>query len=173
MRPEKQFLVNEVDRHLAKSSYLYIVNYTRLTVADTAELRAALAAQGAEFHVVKSSILSVAAAARNYPDLKPYLGGQVAIVTGGKNPPAVAKALNAYFKAKEKVEVKGGVLGKHALSAADVKALADMPPVEVLKAQLLGLLNTPAQRMVTVLQAVPAGLLNVLKAHSEKEGAPA
>lgn len=173
MRAEKKYLVEEVDRHLAKSNYVYLVNYTRLTVAETADLRASLAKDGAEFHVVKSSILSVAAQGRAYPDLTPFVGGQIAIVVGGNNPAGVAKALGEFFKAKEKVEVRGGVFEGRALTPADVKALADLPPVEVLKAQLLGLLNTPAQRLVTVLQAVPQSILNVLKAHSEKDGAAA
>jgi len=170
MRVEKKYLVEEVDRHLAKSTYVYLVNYTRLSVADTADLRAQLAKEGAEFHVVKSSILAVAAAQRDIPDLKPFFGGQIAVVVGGKNPPGVAKVLRNYFKAKEKVEVKGGVLDGRLLTPAEVAVLADLPPAEVLKAQLLGLLNTPAQRLVTVLQAVPQSILNVLKAHSEKGG---
>lgn len=170
MRAEKQFLVEEVDRHLAKSAYLYLVNYTRLTVADAAQLRGSLAKEGAEFHVVKTSILEVAAKQREYPDLKPFLGGQIAVVVGGNNPAGVAKILGDFFKATEKVEVRGGVLDGQALEAADIKVLASLPPAEVLKAQLLGLLNTPAQRLVTVLQAVPQSILNVLKAHSEKGG---
>lgn len=168
MRTEKKYLVEEVDRHLAKSSYVYLVNYTRLTVSDTADLRALLSKDGAEFHVVKSSILLVAAQQRELPDLAPFFGGQIAIIVGGKNPAGVAKTIGEYFKAKEKVEVKGGVLDGVALTPDEVKTLAALPPIEVLKAQLLGLLNTPAQGLVTVLNAVPQSILNVLQAHSDK-----
>jgi large subunit ribosomal protein L10 len=69
MRPEKQYLVEEVNQHLNKSDYVYIANYQRITVDEIAELRASLAEFNAEFHVVKNSIFGVAAAATDLPDL--------------------------------------------------------------------------------------------------------
>ena len=95
--------------------------------------------------------------------------GPTAIVVGGNNAPGVAKALEKFFDDKKKVELKGGVLEKGALSPADISALAKLPPADVLKAQLLSLLNTPATQMVRIVQAVPQGLLNVLQAKVDKE----
>jgi len=171
MRPEKKFLVDEVSKHLGKSDYVFLADYRKVTVADAAELRATLGAHKAEYHVVKNSILNVAARERKLPDFEStWLTGQTAIVVGGRNPSEVAKILTKYFKDKDKLVVKGGVLGKNRLSAADVVALSTLPSVEVLRAQLLGLLSTPATSLVRVLQGVPQGFLNVLHAKSQSAG---
>jgi len=167
MRPEKKYLVDEVSGHLGKSDYVFLTDYRKVTVADTADLRASLKAQQAEYHVVKNSILNVAARERKLPDLdSSWLTGQTAIIVGGRNPSEVAKILTKYFKDKEKLALKGGVLGKNRLSAADVTELSKLPSIDALRAQLLGLLSNPATSFVRVLQGVPQSLLNVLQAKS-------
>ncbi len=171
MRPEKKYLVEEVSRHLSKSDYLFLADYRRITVAEVSELRRSLSEEAAEFHVVKNSILNVAAREKELPDLREHLQGPVAIVVGGENPSAVAKVLKKFFKEKEKVQIKGGVWGDRMLTAEEIDRLAELPPFDVLRAQLLGLLNTPAQQTVTVLSAAPVALLNVLKAKSGKTAA--
>ncbi|OHE71094.1 MAG: 50S ribosomal protein L10 [Verrucomicrobia bacterium GWC2_42_7] len=168
MRPEKNYLVKEVSEHLEKSDYLFLANFDKVTVLNTAELRAALAKECAEYHVVKNSILNVAAKEKDLPDLTVFLNGSTAIVVGGKNPSGVAKILVDFAKSKDRLAVKGGAIGKNRLGANDVETLAKLPCLEVLRAQFLGLLNQPAQQFLYVLQGVPQGLLNVLKAHSEK-----
>ena len=167
MRAEKKYLVEEVDRHLGKSDYLFLADYQRITVPETAELRSSLAAHDAEFHVVKNSVLNVAAKARNLPDLSEWLSGQVAVVSGGSNPSEVAKALKKFTKKTDKGEVKGGILSGEKLEAAQVSELATLPSLDELRAKLLSLFNTPAQQFVTVLEAVPKSMLNVLNAKSE------
>ena len=116
MRPEKKYLVEEVNTHLDKSDYVYLTNYERITVDEIADLRAKLEPFGAEFHVVKNSIFDVAAAAKELPDLSEHLKGQTAIVVGGADPSGVAKALSEFFKKKEKVDLKGGILDERELS---------------------------------------------------------
>jgi large subunit ribosomal protein L10 len=168
MRPEKKFLVDEVAGYLGKSDYVFLADYRKVTVADVAELRASLKSQQAEFHVVKNSILNVAARERKLPELESaWLTGQTAIVVGGRNPSEVAKILTKFFKDKEKIIMKGGVLGQSRLSSADVKALSTLPDIGTLRAKLLGLLSTPGTSFVRVLQCVPQGLLNVLHAKSQ------
>lgn len=165
MREEKKYLVEEASRHLEKSNYVYLVNYDRVTVIDVAELRKSLAGVGAEFHVVKNSILKHAAERRSLPTFDEALAGQTAIVVGGKNPAEVAKILVKFHKDKdEKCPIKIGVLDEKVLNVAEVTELSKLPSLEVLRAQFLGLLNTPAQQAVRVLQAIPEGLLNVLQA---------
>ena len=168
MRTEKKYLVDEVVTHLSKSDYVFLTNFERITVEETEELRGKLSDQGAEFHVVKNSILNVAAKDRDMPDLADWLAGPTAIVVGGNDPSGVAQALRSFCQSKEKNEVKVGVLGDQTLTEGDVKILADLPSIEVLKGQLLGLLNTPATQMVSVLNAVPTSVVNVLKAHADK-----
>lgn len=164
MRTEKKYLIESVGAQLDKSNYVYLTNYNRITVAETADLRSRLEKEGAEFHVVKNSIFNIAAKERNYPDLSEHLEGPVAIVVGGENPSGVAKVLQGYFKEKEKVELKGGVLEDRILTRDEIETLAKLPGMEVLRAQLLGLLNQPASMMVQVLAAVPRSMVQVLQA---------
>ena len=170
MQPEKKYLVDEVGAYLDKSDYVFLADFQRITVAETEELRRTLSQLGAEFHVVKNRILKIAASDRELELEESLLTGPTGIVVGGENPPAVAKALEKFFKDKKKLEIKGGVLDKAGLTVEDVSSLAKLPPEEVLKAQLLGLLNQPASQTVRIIQAVPQGLLNVLHAKSEQEG---
>ncbi len=170
MRPEKQFLVDEVNTHLEKSDYVFVADYQRATVPDIADLRSQLAKEEAEFHVVKNNILKVAAKGRGFPEIDSHLTGQNAIVIGGNNPSGVAKVLIKFFDKAEKIDVKVGVLGEQKLEKDDLKALSKLPSLESLRAQLLGLLAQPAQQMVFVLNAVPQNVLNVLQAKVDAEG---
>lgn len=169
MRPEKQFLVDEINTHLEKSDYLFLANYKRATVFDIAELRSQLEKEKAEFHVIKNNLLKVAAKGFGYPELDEHLTGQNAIVIGGDNPSGVAKVLTKFFEKENKIEVKIGVLSNRKLEKSEVQTLAMLPPLESLRAQLLGLLNQPAQRMVFIINAVPQSVLNVLQAKVDAE----
>ena len=126
MRAEKQFLVDEVSNHLGKSDYVFLTNYERITVEETNELRDELSKRGAEFHVVKNSILDVAAKGRELPELEEWLAGPTAIVVGGDDPSGVAKALRNFCKGKEKNDIKVGVLDNKTLQEGDIKILADL-----------------------------------------------
>ena len=169
MRVAKKYIVEEISRHLDKSDYVFLTDFTRLTVAETAELRASLSKHEAEFHVIKNRIFRIAAEERNLPDLSEFLTGQTALVVGGPNPSEVAKVLTKFFKDKEKVEVKVGILADRAVSKEEVSELANLPSLDVLRAQLLSLFNTPATQMVRVIVAAPQSLLNVLQAKIDSE----
>ncbi len=171
MRPAKQFLVEEVEGHLRKSDYVYLANFDRITVADVGALRDKLAAEQAEFHVVKNSILRVAAKRLEFPELEQWLTGPTAIVVGGKNPAGVAKVIRSFFETANKGEVKVGIVERRAYGPDDVKTLSELPSLDVLRAQLLGLLTTPARSLLFVLNGVPTGLLNVLQAKSRQDAA--
>ncbi len=170
MRPEKEFLVTELESHLEKSDFVYLTGFNRLTVDETAQLRALLAEREAEFHVIKNSILNVAAKRREMPDLGDFLSGQTAIVVGGTDAPGVAKILLKFAKDKEKVEVKSGVLENRLLTADEVEALSKLPGLETLRAQLLSLMNTPATQTVRIFNAAAQNFLNVLQAKVREEG---
>lgn len=164
MRAEKQFLISEVETHLKKSDYVILANFTKVTVADTAELRKRLAAEKAEFHVVKNSSLRVAAKALGLPDIDASLTGPTAVVVGGSNSAGVAKVLKKFFEEKQKLEIKVGVMDKKIVSAADLARIADLPSFEALRAQFLGLLTSNAAAFVRVLDA---------KVKKEQPAAPA
>ena len=165
MRAEKQYLIAEVETHLKKSDYVILANFTKVTVADVADLRGKLAAEKAEFHVVKNSSLRVAAKGLALPDLEPWLRGQTAVIVGGQNPTGVAKILRDYFKETQKVAIKGGVFEKNAVDAALIGKLADVPPMKVLQSQFLGLLKIKPQQLVALIKAYAD--------KQEKAGAPA
>ena len=153
MRAEKQFLVDEVAAQLASSNYLLIANFTGVTVEDATKVRTQLREHGAEYHVVKNSILGIAAKQANLPDFSQHLSGHTALVTGGKNPTGVAKVLVTFFKDFSKLEVKAGVLDSKILTKAEVEALSKLPSLDGIRAQLLSLLSTPASSFVRLLDA--------------------
>ena len=103
MRAEKKYLIDEVTTHLKKSEYVIVANYDKMSVEDVAKLRAKLAPEKAEFHVVKNSSFRVAAKAFGLPEVDKSLSGQTAVVVGGKNPAGVAKILKQYIKDKQKL----------------------------------------------------------------------
>jgi large subunit ribosomal protein L10 len=127
MRAEKQYLIDEVSGHLKKSDYVILTNFTKLTVADAAELRKRLAPEKAEFHVVKNSSFRVAAKALGLPDLEKSLSGQTAVVVGGKNPAGVAKILKKFIEEKQKLEVKVGVLDKKLMTPPSSRSSPTCP----------------------------------------------
>ena len=153
MRAEKQYLISEVDTHLKKSDYVILANFSKVTVADTAELRKRLSAEKAEFHVVKNSSLRVAAKALGLPEFESALTGPTAVVVGGKNSAGVAKILKKFFDEKQKLEIKVGVLERKIISAGDLKKIADLPSFEALRSQFLGLLTSNAGAFVRLLDA--------------------
>lgn len=164
MRAEKQYLIAEVESHLRKSDYVILANFSKVTVADTAELRKRLAAEKAEFHVVKNSSLRVAAKALGLPDIDASLSGPTAVVVGGKNSAGVAKVLKKFFEEKQKLEIKLGVLDRKLVSREDLLKIADLPSFDALRAQFLGLLTSNAASFVRVLDA---------KVKKEQPAAPA
>jgi large subunit ribosomal protein L10 len=165
MRDEKKYIIAEVEGHLKKSDYVYLANYTKVTVEDVANLRKKLAAEGAEFHVVKNSSFRVAAKALGLPEVDQWLGGQTGIVVGGTNPTGVAKILKSYFKDTQKVPVKGGIFEKKAVDSATIEKLAEVPAMPVLRSQFLGLLKVKPQQL--------AALIKAYADKKEKDGAAA
>ncbi|MEI6597964.1 MAG: 50S ribosomal protein L10 [bacterium] len=153
MRAEKQFLVDEVAAQLASSNYLLIANFTGVTVQDATAVRNQLHVHGAEYHVVKNSILDIAAKQAKLPDISKHLVGHTALVTGGKNPTGVAKVLVTFFKDFSKLEVKAGVLDSKILSKDEIVMLSKLPSLDGIRAQLLSLLSTPASSFVRLLDA--------------------
>ncbi len=168
MRPEKKYLVEEINTHLDKSDYMFLADYKGATVTDIAELRSELVKEEAEFHVVKNNILKVVAKDRGYPEIDEYLLGQNALVIGGNNPSGVAKVLTEFFGKKKMVDVKVGILANQRLEKDEIVTLSKLPGLDALRAQLLGLLSQPAQSMVFVLAGVPKAMLNVLQAKADK-----
>jgi len=173
MRPEKATIVEDLSAKLNKSPFLIVTEYTGMNVLQFSELRSRLAGAGAQCRVVKNTFLRKAAAEVGFPDLADNLAGQTAIVTGESDVCAAAKILKGFAAEFQRPSVKVGVLDKAIISKDQIKALADLPPKEVLQAQLLGVLKSPLQKLVTLLNEPGASLARLLKARVEKESTPA
>jgi large subunit ribosomal protein L10 len=172
MREEKKILVSEVLQHMGKSDYLYVVNFDRLTVADVATLRRGLAGEKAEYHVVKNSVLKLSVEEAQLPPLeKKAMVGSTAIISGGENAPAIAKALAEFINNpdnEKKITIKGGFLAGKSLSPADILTLSVLPSLDVLRAQFLSLMQVSMRQLLTVFNAPAQGFVRLLVAYQEK-----
>jgi large subunit ribosomal protein L10 len=173
MRPEKTNIVADLSEKLKHSPFLLVTDYQRMKVADFSELRNRLAPTGAEVHVVKNNFLRRAMADSGFPDVSDHLVGQTAVVTGENDVAPIAKIFKTFAAEFKIAALKIGFAGRGVLSARELETLADLPPREILRAQLLGLLLSPATRFVRVLNEPGAALARLLKAKAEKEGTPA
>jgi len=132
-----------------------------------------LAAAGAEVHVVKNSFLKRAMADSGLSAANGELTGQTAVVTGAKDVAPVAKVLKTFAGQFKKAMLKLGFIDRAQVATKEIEQLADLPPREVLQAQLLGLLLSPATKLVRLFNEPAASLARLLKAKGEKEGSPA
>ena len=170
-RSEKVAVVKEVQAKLANSDAAILTEYRGLTVAQLAELRTSLRAQGGEYKVYKNTLVRFAVRELNIADIEETLTGPTAIAFVKGDAAAVAKSLRDFAKANPNLVVKGGVLGDKALSAAGAAALAELPSREVLLAQIAGLLAAPLSQFAGLLQALPRNFAYGLKALAEQGGA--
>jgi large subunit ribosomal protein L10 len=168
MRAEKKFLTSEYVARLNASPFFIVVGYTGLKVAHLSELRKRLAQAGAEVHVVKNSVFSVAAKEAGIGELNGSMAGQLAVVTGKKDISAAAKAVKNFAAEFDKLKLKFGYLNNQRLDEASIMTLADLPSIEVLRAKLLGLFNAPATKLATLINTPAVQLAQVIKAKSEK-----
>ena len=170
MRPEKTTIVEDLSARLNASPFLIVTEYTGMNVLEFAELRNRLAGTGAQCKVVKNTFLRRAAAEVAFPDLGKGLTGQTAIVTGESDVCAAAKVLKTFSSEFQRPAVRVGVLDHAVISKEQIQALADLPAKPVLQSQLLGVLKSPLQKLVSVLNEPGASLARLLNARVEKEG---
>src|SRR5437763_648381 len=173
MRPEKPSIVSELSEKLRQSPFILVANYQHMKVADFSELRNRLFPAGAEMHVVKNNFLKRAMAESGFPDITNQLIGQTAVVTGDKDVAPVAKIFKIFATEFKIAALKVGFVDRAVLSTAELETLAELPPRDTLQAQLLGLLLSPATRLVRLLNEPGSALARLLNAKAEKEGASA
>ena len=173
MRPEKASIVSDLAEKLNRSPFILVTDYQRMKVDQFGDLRNRLAPAGAEVRVVKNSYLKRAMSDSGLPDVADKLSGQTAIVMGERDIAPVAKILKTFAAEFKVAALKIGVIDKAVLSAQEIEALADLPSREVLLAQLLGLLVSPATKLVRLLNEPGASLARLLNAKAQKEGKPA
>jgi large subunit ribosomal protein L10 len=143
-------------------SNLIVGTYTKLTVAQDFELRKAVRAAGGKYRVVKNTIAERAAKGTKIEGALKDLAGVNSIAYTAGDPVALAKALAKYVKDHPDFSFKLGVVDGRAVSAKEVEALATLPSKEELYSKLLFLLNSPAQRLATAVNAVGRNLAVVI-----------
>jgi large subunit ribosomal protein L10 len=158
---------------LKKSQAVILVEYTGVKMKDLDNIRAKVRESGGEFHVLKNTLARRAFADNGMSIPADFLVKSTAVSFAFTDPASTAKALNEATKGNEFVKVKGGFMSGQALNAFQVKALADMPPLPVVRAQLLGVIQAPAGKLVRTIAEPARGLAAVLKAFSEKAPAAA
>ena len=153
MRIEKVAIMNEVVDRVKASDYCFIINYGGVTVAQLANLRAALRAQESRLLIVKNTFLAHVAKEKGWSEeVNAMFAGPTAIVTGKGEPTAVAKAVMEFVKdSGGKAAVKGADYDNKIVDAAMVEALSKVPGKNELRATLLMLLKEPATRLARVL----------------------
>lgn len=175
MRPEKQNLTKEYLTRLNASPFFIVVDYKGLNVGHMTELRKRLTKAGAEFHIVKNSIFRLAAKEAGVSDLNGSLTGQLAVVTGQRDISTAAKVVKTFGSEFDRLKVHFGYLNNQRLEQPALMTLADLPSMEVLRGQLLGVLSAPASKLVRLLNTPASQMARLLKARQEKlgEAAPA
>ena len=168
MRPEKQFLTKEYLTRLNASPFFIIVDYKGLKVGHLTELRKRLTKAGAEVHIVKNSIFRLAAKEAGVADLNGALAGQLAVVTGQRDISTAAKVVKTFGSEFDRLKIHFGYLNNERLEQASILTLADLPSLEVLRAQFLGVLNAPASKFVRLLNTPASQLARVLQARQKK-----
>jgi len=177
-RTEKREFVASLADVFAQTSMVVVTQNKGLTVAEVTVLRTKMRAAGATFKVAKNRLATLALDGTRFDSIKPMLKGPIALAWS-HDPVAVAKTAVEFARTNEKLIIIGGALGTQMLNADGIKALAELPSLDALRAKLLGLLVAPATRIAGVLQAPAGQLARVLGAYAEAgkgddapEGAP-
>lgn len=169
VKKEKQ--VQFLSENIKKAQAGFLVNFQGLSVEQMTEMRKSLKDKGlADMKICRNTLFRKAM--DDYPEIKEHLSssltGSNALVFAFDNPSKVAKILSDYVEKTEILKIKAGVLEGKGISMEDIKALAKLPSIEVLKAQLLGVLSAPMSKLLSAFSGVSQGLLSVLSSYKDK-----
>ena len=171
-RTEKREFVASLNQVFAETSMVVVAQNKGLTVAEVSDLRRKMRASGSTYKVAKNRLAVLALEGTRFDGIKPMLKGPTALAWS-QDPVAVAKAAVDYAKANEKFVVVGGALGAQMRNADGIKARADLPSIDGLRARVVGMIRTPATRIAGVLAAPAGQLARVLGAYARKDEADA
>ncbi len=167
-KSKKPEVIAEIKQRFEKSEAVFVVNQNKMTVADTESIRKQLREASASYLVCKNTLARLAVKDTSFECVLPHLGGQTALVFS-KNITDSAKVIQGYAtKSEGKITVICGGYNSSLLSANDVKALSQLPSMDELRAKVIAVIQTPAQRMATLLQAPASQIARVLSAYSKK-----
>ena len=171
---EKVQSVAELKEKLSTTKGAVLTNYRGLTVAQDTKLRRKLREAGVEYRVFKNTLTRIAAKEAGIEGLDPYLEGPTAIALSMTDPVAPAKVISDFVKENklQTLEVKAGLVEGKVIDASGVKALSNLPPREVLIAQVMAGMQAPIAGFVNVLSGTMRNLVYALDAvRQQKESA--
>ena len=171
-KEQKREVVAQYGEWLERSDAFVLAEYTGMNMKSMDELRAKVREAGGEFHVVKNTLAKLALKEADIDFQDEHFLSSTAIGFAFEDPPALAKAITDFAQESDFLKVKVGYLEKQMMSAAEVKALADLPPLPVMRATLLSTLLAPASQLVRTLAEPGRQVAAVVKALSERDAAP-
>ncbi len=171
LRNEKEAVIAEVAQLLTERENVFVSDYRGLTMAQLSELRAKLRESGARVKVVKNTLGGIAAERAGRSDIRELLSGPTAVTFCGDDLVGAAKALSEFARTHPQLEMRGGLLQSSLIDAAGVKALASLPPRDILVAQVVGTMAAPLTGFVTVLQGTIGGFVRALNQVAEQRAA--
>ncbi len=172
-KAEKAELIADLTDRFGRASMAVVSEYRGMTAAESSELRKRLRAVRGELRVAKNTLVRRAIRDTSFAGLDAQLGGPVGVILSFEDPIAVAKAVTSFKEAGDKFKVRGGVLEGKPLTREEIQDLANMPPREVIMAQLLGLIQAPASRLVRLINEPGSGLARLIDAIGKKSAGAA
>jgi large subunit ribosomal protein L10 len=167
-RSEKSEVVAKIRQRFCDSDAVFVVNQNKMTVTGTENLRKQLRDVNSAYYVAKNTLARLAVDGSDFESLRPHLVGQAALIFS-KDITGSAKVVVEYAsKNEDKIVVVCGGYSGRLLSAADVKVLAQLPSLDELRARIIAVVQTPAQRLATLTQAPAGQIARVLMRYSEK-----
>jgi large subunit ribosomal protein L10 len=170
LKSDKERIVEELTERLKTTPTLFVADYRGLSVTEIDELRTKVIEHGARFTVVKNTLTKRAAEAAGAEALLAMLEGPTAIafIEADGDMVAVAKALSDTARTTRILSIRGGILDGNPIGEADVQNLATLPPVEVLRGQVLGAITAPLMTVVGLISAPVRDLLGLIEARIEQ-----
>ena len=166
-RAAKRALIDQLHTVFNDTGVVVVAHNTGLVAAQSAELRRKVKEAGGSVKVAKNKLVQLALKDSGTADISGLMKGPT-ILAYSKDPIAAARAAVAYAKGNEKFVILGGAMGKTLLDAKDVKALAELPSLDELRAKLIGLLNAPATKIARTIKEPGAKLARVIQAKASK-----
>lgn len=168
-KERKKEIIKDLSGRFSKAKDIMFLGFQGLTVKESSELRKRLRGENVDFKVAKKTLIKRGlkdAKIENADNLN--LEGPVGVAVGYDDKISLAKLAYEYFKINNKLQILGGFISSEYMNADEVKALALLPTKEQLRAQLVGVISSPISGFVNVLEGNIKGLINTLKAISEK-----
>jgi large subunit ribosomal protein L10 len=168
-KARKDELVAQYGELIGQSKAIFMADYTGMSVKGMEALRQKVREADGTFHVTKKTLLKYALQQADSPVPEELMDGQLAAGFALDQVPTLAKALVDFAKSEDNLTLKGGIYGNDVLSYDQVKALAELPSLPELRSQLLGLINTPAQNIASVVAGGVRQVINVIDAYAKSE----